>query len=129
MKRFGFCIELTKPENIDEYKRLHRNVPLEIEGKGGALEEIGLTRMSIYFLPDNKLFMQVEANDNFDPLEGFSKANTLDPEVQKWDDNMHDGENSLLKRLVINNTKLNWLKLEQIYDWEIEKIKEKEESS
>lgn len=119
MKRFGFSIELTSAEAVTLYKTLHRDVPQQIAGEHGVLKEIGLQRMSIYLLPPRTLFMQVEANDEFDPLRDFSRALSFHPAVQAWDDQMH-GDNPLLKRIAGNQTELNWWRLEQVYDWSVD---------
>lgn len=120
MKRFGFSIALTNPEATELYKKLHRAVPEQIAGEHGVLREIGLQRMSIYLLPPNTLFMQVEAHDDFDPLRDFSRALTAHPAVQAWDDQMHGEQNPLLKRIAGNDTELNWWRLAPVYDWTVE---------
>ncbi|MBE8597077.1 L-rhamnose mutarotase [Xenorhabdus sp. BG5] len=119
MKRFGFSIEVVNDAALEMYKEMHKQVPQEISGDEGALKKIGLQRMSIYLLPNNTLFMQVEANDDFDPLRDFTYALSLHPIVKEWDDKMHGKDNPLLRRSTNNNTELNWLRLEQVYDWSI----------
>ncbi|RON67116.1 hypothetical protein BK669_03080 [Pseudomonas fluorescens] len=120
MKRFGFSIQLTSKEAVELYKKLHRQVPEQIAGDHGVLREIGLQRMSIYLLPPNTLFMQVEAHEQFDPQRDFSHALSFHPAVQAWDDQMHGEQNPLLKRIAGNDTELNWWRLEQVYDWTVD---------
>lgn len=120
MKRFGFSIQIANDAAVEVYKKMHRDVPQEIQGTEGVLKEIGLHRMSIYLLPNRTLFMQVEAHDNFDPLRDFTCALSFHPAVQAWDDVMHGNDNPVLQRHPGNKTELNWLRLEQVYDWTIE---------
>lgn len=121
MKRFGFVIEAVSDEALATYQRLHKDVPAEISGPQGALEEIGLSSMSIHWLPPRTLFMQVEAQDGFDPLRDFTRALALHPVVQAWDDQMH-GPNALLKRIGGNDTRLNWFLMDPVFDWESPKV-------
>ncbi|ANC04974.1 L-rhamnose mutarotase [Pseudomonas putida] len=122
MKRFGFSIQLSSEQAVEAYKMLHQDVPPQIAGEHGVLREIGLQRMSIYLLPPNTLFMQVEAHEAFDPLRDFTHALSVHPVIQAWDDRMHGAESPLLKRIAGNQTELNWWRLEQVYDWAIEQV-------
>lgn len=114
MIRIGFAIEVVSDEALARYREAHRAVPPEISGPGGALDAIGLRAMSIHLLPPRTLFMQVEAEEGFDPQRDFTRALAMHPVVQRWDDLMH-GE--LLRRIDGNDTALNWYRLQPIFNW------------
>lgn len=114
MQTFAFAIDLKSPEAAARYIDLHRNVPPEIAGPGGALDAIGVTSMEIFHAAPTRLYMMVRARDGFDPVVGFNMANDLHPVVQAWDDCMH-GE--LLVRLPVNDTRLNWFAMTPVFAW------------
>jgi hypothetical protein len=117
MKRFGFVIEAVSDQSLELFKVLHKAVPTEITGPDGALQLIGVHAMTIHWFPPRNLFMQVEADDSFDPLSDFTRALDLHPAVKAWDDRMYIKE-PLLKRVVGNTTQLNWFLMDQVFDWQ-----------
>jgi L-rhamnose mutarotase len=99
MKNHAFTIALRDEAAARKYIELHREVWPEVVGPGGALDQIGVRKLQIFFFDPLTLFMYIEADDDFDPVVHFPLANTLHPRVQEWDDMMHDGDGSLLRRL------------------------------
>ena len=115
MKFMSFTIQLRDEKAMQEYKKYHLNVWPEIIGSGGALEVIGVLKMRIFFIKPLTLFMYIEATDAFDPVKDFSRAVSLDPRVQEWDDIMH---NQLLVRIKENDGPLNWALMENVFSYE-----------
>ncbi len=71
------------PGVLDEYTRRHRAVwPEVLEGLRG----IGIKKMKIY-LHGRKLFMYLEADDDFDPARDFPRYMD-DPRAKEWDELM-----------------------------------------
>lgn len=99
MRCYGFTIRLRDEEAAKRYRELHREVWPEIVGPGGALETIGVHKLQIFFFEPLTLFMYIEADDEFEPVREFARANMLHPRVKEWDDMMHEGPQSLLVRL------------------------------
>jgi len=116
MSTHAFTIKLTSEEAAQRYITMHRAVPPEIEGAGGALEAIGLISMEVFHAAPDTLFMFVRGKPDFDPRIGFRLANRLHPAVQAWDDLMH-GE--LLERIPGNDTDLNWFAMDPVYKWHL----------
>lgn len=121
MDKWGFVIEARSDAALERYKELHRAVPAEIAGANGALAAIGVRQMTIMCAPPRTLFMLVEADPGFDPARDFGRALKMHPVVQAWDDQMHAGE-SLLKRIEGNDTDMHWFRLDQVFDWERERM-------
>ncbi|MEU7178363.1 L-rhamnose mutarotase [Streptomyces celluloflavus] len=115
MKNHAFTIRLRDQAAADKYIALHREVWPEIVGPGGALDTIGVRKLQIFFIEPLTLFMYVEAEDHFEPVRDFLRANDLDPRVQEWDDMMHDGGGSLLVRHPGNDGRLNWAPMQRVH--------------
>lgn len=99
MKNYAFTIQLRDEAAAAEYIKLHREAIPEIVGPHGALATISVRKLQIFHLPPLTLFVYIEADDDFEPVRDFARANTLSPAVQRWDDHMHSGPDSLLVRL------------------------------
>jgi L-rhamnose mutarotase len=113
LKNHAFAIRLRDEEAAATYRKYHEAVWPEIVGPGGALETIGVRKLQIFFIEPFTLFMYVEAEDHFDPVRDFGRANDLHPRVKEWDDLMHDGDGSLLVRWQNNNGPLNWAPMQR----------------
>ena len=86
MKAFAMTLALKSgPGVVVEYTRQHRAVwPEVLQGLRG----IGITKMKI-FLHDHRLFMYLEAGDDFDPARDFPRYMD-DPRAKKWDELMRE---------------------------------------
>jgi L-rhamnose mutarotase len=115
VKNHAFTIRLRDEAAAEKYIALHKEVWPEIVGPGGALDTIGVRKLQIFHIDPLTLFMYVEAEDHFEPVRDFLRANDLHPKVQEWDDMMHDGEGSLLVRHPGNDGRLNWAAMRRIH--------------
>lgn len=65
---------------IERYKEHHRQVWPEVTGR---IKEAGIQTMRIFLL-GRRLFMYVEADDQFDPARDFARINEA-PRSREWD--------------------------------------------
>lgn len=114
MKNHAFTIRLKDEAAAEKYIALHREVWPEIVGPGGALDTIGVRKLQIFYIDPLTLFMYVEAEDHFEPVRDFLRANHLHPRVQEWDDMMHT-DGGLLERHPGNDGELNWAPMRRIH--------------
>ena len=86
MKSFALTLDLKDdPELIAQYKARHRAVWPEVTA---GLRGIGIKRMKIFLL-GRRMFMYIEAPDDFDPARDF--AGYMDnPRAKEWDDMMRE---------------------------------------
>lgn len=85
MQSFGFALNLKDdPRAIESYESYHQEVWPEVES---ALEQVGITTMRI-FLIGQKLFMYMEALDDFKPERDFARYLELDRKCKQWDELM-----------------------------------------
>lgn len=115
MKNHAFTIRLRDQAAADRYIALHRQVWPEVVGPGGALDTIGVRKLQIFHIDPLTLFMYIEAEDHFEPVRDFRRANGLHPRVQEWDAMMHDGDGSLLVRHPGNDGPINWAPMRRIH--------------
>lgn len=81
MKEFALTINLRDdPEAIEQYVAYHRDVWPEVQA---CLRAIGIARMQIYLL-GRRLFMVLEAPDDFEPRRDFAKLGGMDPRYEEW---------------------------------------------
>ena len=81
MKYFGLTINLKNdPQIIEKYKTCHQNVWPGVEH---GLRQAGVTQMKIFLL-GTRLFMYMEAEDNYDALQA-RKVYMEQPGVSNWD--------------------------------------------
>ena len=81
MKYFGLTINLKDdPEVIKRYKSHHQNVWPEVEE---GLRSAGITHMKIFLL-GRRLFMYMEADDNYNPLRA-QEVYMEHPRVPEWE--------------------------------------------
>ena len=91
MNRYVFALDLKdNPKLIAQYKKHHQNVWKEVIY---SIKESGIENMEIYLLK-NRLFMIIEANDNFS-LEQKNKNDLNNPIVQKWEKLMWNYQKAL----------------------------------
>jgi len=84
MKVYAQALDLKNDEkSIAEYEEYHRNVWPEVLE---ALETMGVIRMRI-FRVNERLFMFMETEDNFDPSR-FSKYTEQNSKAKEWDNLM-----------------------------------------
>ncbi len=80
-KRYCLALDLKdSPQLIQEYKRHHQNVWLEITK---SIRDAGIEDMEIYLL-GTRLFMIMEVSDRFS-LEEKALADRSNPKVQDWE--------------------------------------------
>ena len=84
LKAFALTLGLRSgPGVVDEYTAYHRAVwPEVLEGLRG----VGIDKMKI-FLHDRRLFMYLEAGDDFDPAQAFPRL-LEEPRGREWDELM-----------------------------------------
>jgi len=86
VKRYCQTMDLQdNPELIAEYKRRHSECEAWTEILDG-IREVGILEMEIYLL-GTRLFMIVEAADDFDWDEAMARLATL-PRQQEWEEYM-----------------------------------------
>lgn len=86
VKRYCQTMDLQdNPELIAEYKRRHSEGEVWTEILDG-IREVGILEMEIYLL-GTRLFMIVEAADDFDWDEAMARLATL-PRQQEWEEYM-----------------------------------------
>jgi len=115
MRSWGLTIELRNDNAVDIYRKLHVNQIPEIHAEDGALADIGVKTMQIFFMKPNMLFMYMETIDDFIPSREFAHALTLDPKVKAFDDYVH-GE--LLQRVAMNDGPTEWAVMEKFYQFD-----------
>ena len=81
MKSFAMALDLKEGDDgIEKYREYHRAVWPEVLG---ALRGIGISRMKI-FLRGRRLFMFMEAGDDFDPGRDFPRYLSTE-RAREWD--------------------------------------------
>ena len=111
MKTTRYCLATDlkdSPELIAEYKRYHQ------PGNGypavaKSIRDAGIVEMEIYLI-ENRLFMIIEADENFDPNKK-AEADAQNPEVQKWETLMWQFQQPLPSA----KEGEKWLPMEQIF--------------
>jgi L-rhamnose mutarotase len=78
MTRYGLVIKVL-PEKLEEYKRLHANVPADVQK---ATSECHLTHYSIYYMPEGYLFAYYDYTGD-DYAADMEKMKTY-PCMQAW---------------------------------------------
>ncbi|RXK85531.1 L-rhamnose mutarotase [Filimonas effusa] len=110
MQRFCYAADLKDDDNlIEEYERWHRSEnswPEINESITGS----GITRMEIYRV-GNRLFMIVEADDDFDPRKK-EDMDATNPIVQRWENLMWQYQQPLPWAAIGEK----WVKMEKIFD-------------
>ena len=82
MKHFGLTINLKDdPQIIEQYKVYHSNVWPEVLD---SLRTIGITKMNIYLI-GCRLFMAMEAVDDFEVEQDFPRYLEQHPRCREWD--------------------------------------------
>jgi L-rhamnose mutarotase len=85
MQSFGMALNLKDdPQAIENYKSYHQDVWPEVER---ALKRVGITSMKI-FLIGRKLFMYMEAIDEFEPERDFARYLSGHAKCRQWDELM-----------------------------------------
>lgn len=85
MKEYALTINLKDdPEVIRQYKQYHAEAWPEVVR---SLRQVGISDMKIFLL-GRRLFMYLEAENDFDPAVDFPRYLTLHPKCQEWEDLM-----------------------------------------
>lgn len=109
MKRFCFALDLfDDPESIAEYEAHHRAVWPEILE---SIRESGIRSMEIYRI-SNRLFMVMDTNDEFDPIEK-SEDDAVNPVVQEWEQLMWKYQ----QPLSLARPGEKWILMNRIFDF------------
>ena len=87
MKSLAMTLDLVEaPDVIEKYKAYHREVwPEVIIG----LRSIGITKMKIFLL-GTRMFMYLEAPDDFDLATDFQGYTDSSPRAKEWDELMRN---------------------------------------
>ena len=108
MKAFGMTLNLKDdPRIIEEYKENHKSVWPEVLA---GLRGIGISKMKIFLL-GNRLFMYLEASDDFDLHRDFPRY--AETQVAKeWDDLMR------INQEPVDEAKPDewWAAMEEVFD-------------
>ena len=108
MRPFAMTLNLKDdPQTIETYKEYHRKVwPEVLEG----LKDIGISEMKIFLL-GRRLFMYVEAEDDFEPGRDFQRYQSSD-RAREWD--------ALMRRYQepVSQAKADdwWVGMEEVFD-------------
>lgn len=85
MKSYALTLCLQDdPRKIDAYKEYHRNVWPEVLAD---LRQGGVREMKI-FLRGRRMFMYVETDDDFDPVDGLRRAGSASARSREWNELM-----------------------------------------
>ena len=108
MQRYGMTLMLKDGEEIvDRYKEYHRHAWPEVIDR---LREVGIVNMRIYLL-GRRMFMYMEAVDEFEPERDFPKLNEL-PRYREWDELMR----TLQERAPEARADEWWASMEEVFD-------------
>ena len=108
MKRYGMTLMLKDSEEVvDRYKEYHRHAWPEVIDR---LREVGIVNMRIYLL-GRRMFMYMEAVDEFEPERDFPKLNEL-PRYREWDELMR----TLQERAPEARADEWWASMEEVFD-------------
>lgn len=109
MKKYCLALDLKdNPEAIRQYENYHKDVWPEILQ---SITDSGIETMSIY-RTGNRLFMQIEAKDNFS-FEEKAKEDLANPKVQEWENLM----DSFQQRLPWAAPDAKWVVTEEIFHY------------
>ncbi len=108
MQHYGLTLALRDaPALITRYRAEHRNAWPEVIRR---LREIGITEMRIFLL-GRRLFMYMEATDDFDPARDFRKL-TDDARYREWDALMR----TMQERVPETREGEWWAQMEEVFD-------------
>ncbi|HEY8476869.1 MAG TPA: L-rhamnose mutarotase [Chloroflexota bacterium] len=104
MKVYGLTVRLKNdPEKIAAYKAYHRAVWPEVLAR---LRSFGVHQMRI-FLHENRLFMYLETDDDFDPRRDFPRIKEA-PKSKEW--------NEIMATLQERSADEGWSPMELVFD-------------
>ena len=87
MKSLAMTLDLLDdPEVIAKYKDYHREVWPEVTA---GIRSIGVTKMKIFLL-GARMFMYLEAPDDFNPATDFQGYTDSSPRAKEWDELMRN---------------------------------------
>jgi L-rhamnose mutarotase len=108
VRSYGLTLLLRDdPAAIDEYRACHQRVWPEVVAR---VREIGIAQMKIFLL-DRRLFMYIDADDQFEPERDFPRLSE-DPVSAKWEAQMA----SLQERAPEARSSEWWAEMEQVFD-------------
>lgn len=109
MKSFAMTLNLKDdPGVIEKYKEYHRNTwPEVLDGLRG----LGISKMKI-FLHGRRLFMYLEAPDEFDLERDFPSYMAQSPRAQEWDALMREFQ----ERVPGARANEWWSPMEEVFD-------------
>ncbi|MEM7034259.1 MAG: L-rhamnose mutarotase [Chloroflexota bacterium] len=109
MQQFALTINLKDdPDLIAQYKDYHRNVWPEVLD---CLRIIGITKMDIFLL-GRRMFMLMEANDDFVPERDFPKLDDMHPRYKEWQALM----DKFQERVPEAKPDEHWAEMEKVFD-------------
>ena len=109
MKEFALTINLKDdPQLIEEYKEYHRDVWPEVLR---YIKSIGISKMNIYLL-GRRMFMVMEAPDDFDPATGFAQLDGMSPRYEEWQ-RLMDGYQERVSEALDHE---HWALMEQVFE-------------
>lgn len=82
MKQLARTLNLKDdPEVIKSYIEYHKDVWPDVKQ---SLKEVGVHQMKIWLL-GRRLFMLIDVEDDFDPVDDFNRYYGLHPKVKEWE--------------------------------------------
>jgi len=109
MKHYALTLCLQDdPSKIEAYKEYHRAVWPEVlaDLRGGGIREMRI------FLRGRRMFMVVETDDDFDPVNGLRDAGSRSPRSREWNQIMA----TLQERAPEANPDEWWASMELVFD-------------
>lgn len=109
MKSYAMALDLRgNADVIDRYKAYHRAVWDEVQE---GLRSLGIVKMKI-FLRGNRLFMYIEAPDDFDLERDFPRYTEASPRAAAWDALMREFQTPVPDA----NPNEWWATMEEVFD-------------
>ena len=109
MKEYALTINLKDdPEKIEQYKAYHRAIWPEVLD---CLKKVGITKMDIYLL-GRRMFMIMEATDEFEPERDFERLEEMHPRYKEWQELM----NTFQERVPEAKAGEHWAVMEKVFE-------------
>ena len=109
MKSLAMTLDLVDdPALIEKYKAYHREVWPEVIA---GLRSVGITKMKIFLL-GTRMFMYLEAPNDFDPATDFQGYTGSSPRAKEWDELMRNFQS------VVPQARQDewWANMEEVFD-------------
>lgn len=110
MQEFALTINLVDdPEKIEQYKAYHRQVWPEVIA---SLRSVGILDMKIFLL-GRRMFMLMQADDDFQPDRDFTRLEQSNPRYNEWQRTMDQFQ----ARVPEAQPEEHWAAMEKVFDF------------